>query len=377
MDGLRLRCKDVTKENRNNKRQSYGARLSDHGIDNYDEDEEDAAQLAVYKKYSEEITRENYYMFIDFLKHKNVKFMIAPYEADSQLAYLYHAKIIDYILSEDSDLVAYGCFRIIRSIKKNGDCKIMNIKRDLPKNASPALDLFRKISIDDLTRCCILAGCDYLQNIKGIGFLSLLQYVFTKEGLMKNIKTYAVKKKKRMTAEEFDEYVENFEKVYLTFTEQLVYCPLKERIVNLSSHKNIKSHNPLKASDTDYIGSPIKHEKKFINGEIDFDDLTKERKPQKVDFDRILKFFKYKPDFVTGRIGNLTNILVTFENFDKKVDEDAEMYNSSILDKKNHINSKNITAAILKHDDNATEDTHHDTSVSEESTEAYKKVKTH
>jgi exonuclease-1 len=39
--------------------------------------------------------------------------MVAPYEADAQLAYLYQQKEIDLVLTEDSDLLLFGaskCF---------------------------------------------------------------------------------------------------------------------------------------------------------------------------------------------------------------------------------------------------------------------------
>jgi exonuclease-1 len=35
--------------------------------------------------------------------------LVAPYEADAQLAYLNRAKIADYVITEDSDLVLFGC----------------------------------------------------------------------------------------------------------------------------------------------------------------------------------------------------------------------------------------------------------------------------
>ena len=35
--------------------------------------------------------------------------IVAPYEADAQLAYLNRAKIADYVITEDSDLVLFGC----------------------------------------------------------------------------------------------------------------------------------------------------------------------------------------------------------------------------------------------------------------------------
>jgi exonuclease-1 len=44
--------------------------------------------------------------------------IVAPYEADAQLAYLNRSKIADYVITEDSDLVLFGCHHV-RWTKEN------------------------------------------------------------------------------------------------------------------------------------------------------------------------------------------------------------------------------------------------------------------
>lgn len=43
----------------------------------------------------------------------NVDCIVAPYEADSQLAYLNLSGIADIVITEDSDLLLFGCKRVI------------------------------------------------------------------------------------------------------------------------------------------------------------------------------------------------------------------------------------------------------------------------
>ena len=43
-----------------------------------------------------------------YLKESNVAYVVAPYEADAQLVYLYRTGQVDVICSEDGDLAAYG-----------------------------------------------------------------------------------------------------------------------------------------------------------------------------------------------------------------------------------------------------------------------------
>ena len=43
------------------------------------------------------------------LKHRSVEYIVAPYEADAQMAYLARNGLVDAVLTEDSDLLCYGC----------------------------------------------------------------------------------------------------------------------------------------------------------------------------------------------------------------------------------------------------------------------------
>lgn len=58
-------------------------------------------------------------MTMSALKTKNIEFMVAPYEADCQIAKLKRLGIIDGAISEDSDLVAYGV-NVILKLNQHG-----------------------------------------------------------------------------------------------------------------------------------------------------------------------------------------------------------------------------------------------------------------
>jgi exonuclease-1 len=51
-------------------------------------------------------------MLVGELKSRGIKFIIAPYEADAQLAYLSRNGIVDVVITEDSDLLAFGAKKI-------------------------------------------------------------------------------------------------------------------------------------------------------------------------------------------------------------------------------------------------------------------------
>jgi exonuclease-1 len=53
-----------------------------------------------------------YHLIIE-LKRNNIEFIVAPYEADAQLAYLCRTGFVDFILTEDSDLLAFGAPKVL------------------------------------------------------------------------------------------------------------------------------------------------------------------------------------------------------------------------------------------------------------------------
>jgi exonuclease-1 len=48
-------------------------------------------------------------------RRRNVDCIVAPYEADAQLAYLNLKNIAQIVITEDSDLVLFGCTKVCGS----------------------------------------------------------------------------------------------------------------------------------------------------------------------------------------------------------------------------------------------------------------------
>ena len=53
---------------------------------------------------------------MDVLKELEIEFVVAPYEADAQMAYMVKSGVADFAISEDSDLIAYGCPKILMKL---------------------------------------------------------------------------------------------------------------------------------------------------------------------------------------------------------------------------------------------------------------------
>ena len=45
----------------------------------------------------------------------DIEYVVSPFEADAQLAYLESQGVIQAVITEDSDLLAFGCKEVINS----------------------------------------------------------------------------------------------------------------------------------------------------------------------------------------------------------------------------------------------------------------------
>ena len=118
------------------------------------------------KKYIEsiEITSEMVYSLIIELQKLKIQFIVAPYEADAQLTYLFKNNKIDLVITEDSDLLLFGASKCFFKMDLQGRGLEIDLD-DLPR-----CDLFKAIKpVPCVDRCkemllkiCMLSGCDYI-----------------------------------------------------------------------------------------------------------------------------------------------------------------------------------------------------------------------
>lgn len=65
-----------------------------------------------YMRRSVDITHEMALQLIKECRKRNVDCIVAPYEADAQLAYLNIRNIAHVVITEDSDLILFGCTKV-------------------------------------------------------------------------------------------------------------------------------------------------------------------------------------------------------------------------------------------------------------------------
>ena len=133
-------------------------------------------QMMAHKMFSVavDITPEMAYMLVQVAIQMNVNYIVAPYEADAQLAYMYFRGLADVVITEDSDLLAFGVKKCFYKMDNNGDGQEIDLD-----NLQDVTELnFRTFTLEMLLITCILSGCDYLESIKGIGFKKAHRLVY-------------------------------------------------------------------------------------------------------------------------------------------------------------------------------------------------------
>jgi exonuclease-1 len=75
--------------------------------------EGDTDKSTMHYKRAIAITPEIMRQVCSTLRENNIEFIVAPYEADAQLAFLSKQGLVDRVISEDSDCIPYGCKKIV------------------------------------------------------------------------------------------------------------------------------------------------------------------------------------------------------------------------------------------------------------------------
>ena len=163
---------------------------------------------------------------IDELKHMKIPYVVAPYEADAQLAYLERKGIIDGVLSEDSDLLVFGVKRLLTKLDPYGSCIEIN-RADFAA--------CRDISLigwtDTNFRCmAILSGCDYLPNISKVGLKTAYRYVRKYKNIERILRMLSFDGQFSVPLD----YLEKFKKAEIAFVHHRVFCPIAQKLVFLN-----------------------------------------------------------------------------------------------------------------------------------------------
>ncbi len=188
------------------------------------------------------------------LRQEGIRFVVAPYEADAQLAYLMQAGMIQGVITEDSDTIPYGCDNVLYKMDKAGNGQLFRrnalgsvpagqVKPLLPDDmtdeqvslckAPGTVSNTHTVVVLQLLCWCILCGCDYLPSLSGVGSKVALRRVldakrwlrgsFTPKQLLGRLRYHAMRGWGT-------QYEDGFLRAHQTFRHHRVYCPTAKRV---------------------------------------------------------------------------------------------------------------------------------------------------
>ncbi|XP_060802397.1 exonuclease 1 isoform X1 [Amyelois transitella] len=184
-----------------------------------------------YMRRSVDITHAMALELIKECRKRNVDCIVAPYEADAQLAYLNMKNIAHLVITEDSDLILFGCTKVLFKMDLDGTGTLVETAK-LPLVMNCPIERY---TFDKFRQMCIMSGCDYLSSLPGIGLAKARQFVTATQdpnfaNALKKLPSFFNKSSLTVS----DEYRENFLKAEATFKHQYVYDPLRRQMVRLT-----------------------------------------------------------------------------------------------------------------------------------------------
>ncbi|GFH57820.1 hypothetical protein CTEN210_14296 [Chaetoceros tenuissimus] len=153
------------------KRRELEELYKEDDFDSFDEELANAVKVAKLRKELVSFNRPDLLYDLKIELEKRFEGRIycvgAPFEADHQLAALFHQKIIDLVWTNDNDLCCLGC-DVILNLKSDGKC--LHVKfDDLLKTRFP--DKICKDNIkwskELLSHVCCFSGCDFIERNPG------------------------------------------------------------------------------------------------------------------------------------------------------------------------------------------------------------------
>ncbi len=127
-------------------------------------DEKTLIRIASLEKRTRCLTAEILQQCKELLDQHKITYMQAIYEADTLIAELCARNLVYGVLSEDVDMLTYGCERLLTKFQLNSNV----VTEYSLSSVLIKLDMTREQFVD----FCILCGCDYSTKIYGIAIMN-------------------------------------------------------------------------------------------------------------------------------------------------------------------------------------------------------------
>lgn len=194
------------------------------------------------------------------LRKEGIHYLVAPYEADAQLAYLAINKYVDLVITEDSDAIPYGCPMIAYKLSHDGSIDIYD------KFVLGSCSVFHGWTKEQFVLFCCIAGCDYAPKIKSIGVKKAYQLLSKYKNLGSVIRVLSA------SGLVGSGYADFLVRASLTFSHQTVFCPIQGSTLPLQALSEISVYGATvsrELQDYEYLGSHMdpSSAEQWISGE--------------------------------------------------------------------------------------------------------------
>ncbi|KAJ7800391.1 exodeoxyribonuclease 1 [Mycena olivaceomarginata] len=212
-----------------------------------------------------DVTPQMAFQFIKALRAESVSYVVAPYEADAQLAYLERVGLVDGILTEDSDMLVFGCRTVLFKLDPVNSTVVCIDRADFASVAPADGISLNGWSDTQFRAMAILSGCDYLPSIPGIGLKTACTLLRKWKTVEQVVRAVAMEGKKSVPRK----YIQSFRLAEKCFLHQRVYSPLEQKLVHLSEPDADWDEE----SDA-YVGGDLEPAVAKMLGEGDLDPVT-------------------------------------------------------------------------------------------------------
>ncbi|KAK9375700.1 uncharacterized protein V1513DRAFT_441688 [Lipomyces chichibuensis] len=203
---------------------------------------------------------------IKALEKEGVPYIVAPYEADAQMVYLEKRRLVSAVISEDSDLLVFGCKCLLTKLNDYGECVVIRRERF---SSSTEIDL-SSFSDALFRHMAIFAGCDYTPGIPNVGLRKAHMYLRRYKSADRALKFMRLGGKITVPPG----FIADFERADKTFQYQRVFCPIEQKVVMWN-----EPADPLPEHLDYYIGMDIKPAIALAVATGKLDPITKELIP--------------------------------------------------------------------------------------------------
>lgn len=218
----------------------------------------------VFKNYLKKNQLNNFLDGVQKIKNKKIgtlTMITAPFEADPQLVYLEKIKLIDLIISNDSDMILYGAKTVMFSLNEN----FTGLLYQFNKTHIEQYFQMKEYSNDIFLLTNIIKGCDFWKCVHLKSFVkivSFVQIVFNNNDILNQIKNHFKINEKN---------IERLPFAYIAIKYAKVFCPINKNITSLNYFPSkIKSQFNIESTFQPKFNKNIKNESELKFEQICF-----------------------------------------------------------------------------------------------------------